>query len=441
MQTPLGVQAGPATYETIGTNFIPYSLSGDGEIIAGLLIEGPPYGRAVVFDGEFHDLPLPDVGAVVSVATPRTNAMSRDGTVVAGLFVALADGGSSVHHPIYWDAERKPHLIEVPSFPQGEAWGVSPSGNVIVGRGYQDIFDDRDRAFVWQAGEVSLLATPSGATSRAYAASESGDLIVGEITERMGTGSAMTVRTLPTVWNQSVPEYLPLPPEWKSGYAHGISADGGTLLGIAYGDNDAVAAFRWVRSSSTWAYTQVDEPMFLVYDISPDGRIMSGLGYDLIRGAFDGVLWREGAGSILLQDYLQSQGLSGPTAVAAFMSDDGRTIVGSTDPFLLGGDAFRLRLATPDLVGDANGDCQVGAADYTIWAAQFGQSGWTLSADFDGNGSVGTGDYALWAANFGKTCEPAAALGVPEPASGLLAAVAGGGLTLGLRRRFGRQTT
>lgn len=79
----------------------------------------------------------------------------------------------------------------------------------------------------------------------------------------------------------------------------------------------------------------------------------------------------------------------------------------------------------PALVGDANGDCSVGAADYAIWAAQFGQTGASLSADFDANGSVGAGDYTLWAANFGNTCPPAAggASGVPEPSTVLLAAL------------------
>ncbi len=55
------------------------------------------------------------------------------------------------------------------------------------------------------------------------------------------------------------------------------------------------------------------------------------------------------------------------------------------------------------LVGDANHDGTVGAADYAIWAAQFGLSGQFLAADFDHNGSVGAADYALWAANFGAT--------------------------------------
>ncbi len=90
----------------------------------------------------------------------------------------------------------------------------------------------------------------------------------------------------------------------------------------------------------------------------------------------------------------------------------------------------------PSLVGDANGDCSVGAADYAIWAAQFGQAGADLAADFDDNGSVGAGDYALWAANFGNTCPPAAAgASVPEPSSCVLAALAAIGLLAGRRRR------
>ncbi len=89
----------------------------------------------------------------------------------------------------------------------------------------------------------------------------------------------------------------------------------------------------------------------------------------------------------------------------------------------------------PSLVGDANGDCSVGAADYAIWAAQFGQSGADLAADFDNNGSVGAGDYALWAANFGNTCPPAAAgASVPEPSALALGVLAVLGL-VGLRRR------
>ncbi len=73
------------------------------------------------------------------------------------------------------------------------------------------------------------------------------------------------------------------------------------------------------------------------------------------------------------------------------------------------------------LFGDANCDCEVGAADIAIWAAQFGQTGADLTADFDENGTVGAGDYVRWAANFGNTCPMAAS--VPEPSTLMLAII------------------
>lgn len=92
----------------------------------------------------------------------------------------------------------------------------------------------------------------------------------------------------------------------------------------------------------------------------------------------------------------------------------------------------------PGLVGDANGDCSVGAADYALWAAQFGQTGPGHSADFDGDGSVGLGDYTLWAANFGRSCSDplgagpgsAASRAVPEPTGAMLAALGLTGVAL-----------
>ncbi len=102
--------------------------------------------------------------------------------------------------------------------------------------------------------------------------------------------------------------------------------------------------------------------------------------------------------------------------------------------FAVGGLFAAVDDPPPTLIGDANGDCSVGAADYALWAAQFGQTAEGLSADFDGNGSVGAGDYALWAANFGNTCPPAGAA-VPEPSSvGLLLIGLAGMFLVGRRR-------
>lgn len=80
-----------------------------------------------------------------------------------------------------------------------------------------------------------------------------------------------------------------------------------------------------------------------------------------------------------------------------------------------------LALAWTPRLGDADGDDAVGAADYALWAAQFGQTGDYLTADFDGNGQIGAGDYAVWAACLTASGEtPLEATSVPEPASGWL---------------------
>lgn len=99
------------------------------------------------------------------------------------------------------------------------------------------------------------------------------------------------------------------------------------------------------------------------------------------------------------------------TAPALRVQNDGQVLVswrnsGYQDPYF--NQMYReltiyRQVGIPPLAGDANRDGAVGAADYAIWAAQFGQTGPDLAADFDANGEVGAADYTIWAANFGKT--------------------------------------
>jgi hypothetical protein len=83
------------------------------------------------------------------------------------------------------------------------------------------------------------------------------------------------------------------------------------------------------------------------------------------------------------------------------------------------------------ILGDYNGNGIVDAADYTTWRDHLGQA-FTLSGerpDAVSPGEVDQEDYAYWVSRFGATSNPgAASLGaraVPEPASWLLAVVAG----------------
>ncbi|MEM9914126.1 MAG: hypothetical protein AAF911_04120 [Planctomycetota bacterium] len=93
---------------------------------------------------------------------------------------------------------------------------------------------------------------------------------------------------------------------------------------------------------------------------------------------------------------------------------------------------FTMELDWPSvLLGDYNGDGEVNAADYTVWADNFG-SMVDLEADGNGNGVIDAADYTVWADNFGNTLPGQAAVTfIPEPATAGLIAL--GGLVM-LRR-------
>ena len=103
---------------------------------------------------------------------------------------------------------------------------------------------------------------------------------------------------------------------------------------------------------------------------------------------------------------------------------------------------------TGTLAGDYNADGVVDAADYTVWADNFGSST-NLAADGNGDGVVDAADYtmwrdgaatdsgpegyAAWAANYGATLATSAAT-TPEPTAAV-ALLLGCGLAVGRRIR------
>ncbi|MEM8494855.1 MAG: dockerin type I domain-containing protein, partial [Planctomycetota bacterium] len=72
------------------------------------------------------------------------------------------------------------------------------------------------------------------------------------------------------------------------------------------------------------------------------------------------------------------------------------------------------------LLGDYNGNGEVDAADYTVWADNFGSTS-ALAADGNGDGVVDAADYTIWADNFGAGTASSLGLVIPEPTTlGLL---------------------
>lgn len=89
--------------------------------------------------------------------------------------------------------------------------------------------------------------------------------------------------------------------------------------------------------------------------------------------------------------------------------------------------------------GDFNGDSAVNGLDLAIWRNNFGAVGapTTTQGNADGDGDVDGRDFLIWQRNVGASAVAAVAA-VPEPATALLAMLAGVTLAVLRQRRVER---
>jgi probable HAF family extracellular repeat protein len=117
-------------------------------------------------------------------------------------------------------------LGTIAGWSQSQAWGVSGDGKVVVGQ--LSRLGTDTRAFRWTATQGMLeLGTLGGANSEAYAASGDGAAIVGRATNT--SGNYRPFRWTPTGGMQDLPSS---PPEFVSGDALDVSADGNSVVGL-----------------------------------------------------------------------------------------------------------------------------------------------------------------------------------------------------------------
>lgn len=161
-------------------------------------------------------------------------------------------------------------------------------------------------------------------------------------------------------------------------------------------------------------------------DISPDGHWLLLRGRSTTAYAYER-LPGQTITEALLGTPLPFQLANEPQGEAIGWGADGNSFFTTSERE--GSLIYQYRLASP---GDANLDGYVDAADYTIWANHFLQTGQTRAGgDFTGDGVVDAADYTVWANHFQPSLVTLAA--VPEPASAILLA-AGGLVCLGFRR-------
>ncbi len=150
--------------------------------------------------------------------------------------------------------------------------------------------------------------------------------------------------------------------------------------------------------------------------------------------------WLATSGLTSQFDPLASVPIARQWTIEAVASANPQVEAGSQAVFLRRADFPGLAPGAIDLVlGDADRDYEVGAADYARWAAQVGQTGTGLAADWNLSGEVAIGDYVLWAVNFGKHYPPPGVLAVCEPSSAMLVGSAAVGLAWFRLLRGGRR--
>ena len=191
-------------------------------------------------------------------------------------------------------------LGTIAGWSQSQAWGVSGDGKVVVGQ--LSRLGSDTRAFRWTASAgMQDLGTLGGANSEAYAASGDGAVIVGRATNT--SGNYRPFRWTPTGGMQDLPSS---PPEFLSGDALDVSADGNSVVGL-FG-----FAERWTATGGL-----EDLGSFSSRGISSDGQVVVGNNGHAVR-------WTPAGG-------LQDLGTVGGTeSFADDASGNGSVVVGQS---------------------------------------------------------------------------------------------------------------
>lgn len=259
-------------------------------------------------------------------AAGRT-VVSNDGNTIASSLTNAATGFNeiSTYNVISSTWVNKGGLV--PTGWDGSVsstWGMSPSGNTIVGLGW--LTASNAHAVKWDEtnGVMDLGSMVSGRSSRANAISGDGTVVVGWQDEVTGTRSGAK-------WVDGVESFITDSNGNNVGEAGAVSTDGNTIIGAANPN-----PYVWKAGTGVTYITHPNASFSFkggATGVSGDGTTV--IGYYRAFGAppmsGEGFIWTEASGRINLNDYAASLGINthGVTmGLPLAISQDGKKIAG-----------------------------------------------------------------------------------------------------------------
>ncbi len=290
----------------------------------------------------------------------------------------------------------------------GSAWGLSGDGTTLTGF-YWLASNSRAQGSTWsEAGGMVALPQTFGRSARVNAASFDGSVVAGW--EESPTGPWIATAWRNGVKHTLIPgDYggggmaecvsrdgsIVAGSTWSTVYS--------TRLGCVWTWDGATYQPQVIGYLPGTVLNSGRSPLNQICD---DGSMAVGVNQYTFNpgGPADGIVWTPGGGLVKDTDFLASLGLSVPSDMDIrdfnVISPDGRVICGiGLSPSLGGFQTFMIRLTCPsdfDRNGFVNGE------DFDAFAALFidGAAG----ADVDGNGFVNGDDFDRFVANFEAGC-------------------------------------
>jgi probable HAF family extracellular repeat protein len=210
-----------------------YGISDDGTVV-GLSFDDNFVGPAVAFRWTSKEgmVALP-VNRPANYS--RANAISADGSVIAG----WNDQDDGYRSAVVWQDGAPLDLTDADGNPIGEADGVSPNGEYVVGSGYFDPDTLANTAWIWNA-KTGLQHIPS--MSFAFGVTNDGKIVVGS------TGFFDNPPRAAMIWREGIgtmtagdylaEQNITVPAGWDASLAGGfggISANGQVMAGWSFG--------------------------------------------------------------------------------------------------------------------------------------------------------------------------------------------------------------